>query len=251
MLYTMEKHLIFYPESKIEMTPDQFGLSYEDVYFKTSDGVNLNGWLVPAKNSIATIIYFHGNAGNISYWTPIVKLFNDRGVSVFIVDYRGYGRSSGDITEAGLYLDGEAAFDYLNGRPDIDKNRIAIFGMSLGSAIGIDLALKRPCKAIIIENGFTNTSEMAKTIFPFSLFRSFLTFKFDSLSKIKNIKNPKLFIHGMADEIVPFEMGQKLFSAATGPKEFYSIPGATHNDTFLVGGDEYFEVITEFLTKYL
>jgi len=253
----IENKLVFHPnKSNDSTTPDAYGLQYDDVTFRTEDGLNLNGWFVPGKKSspddnLHTLLWFHGNAGNINRRLDNIKMLYDRvPANVFIIDYRQYGKSEGKISEQGTYLDAKAALSYLHSRKDINNEKIIFFGRSLGSAVAVDLAVKEECCALILETPFTSIKEMGKELYPF-LFISlhFLRTKYDSLSKISKIKVPTLIMHGDKDELVPIEQGKILYDKANEPKEFYTIPGAMHNDTHIVGGEEYFDVIKNFISK--
>ncbi len=253
----IEKKLIFFPDKSNDTTmPDAYGLDYNDVTFRTEDGLNLNGWFVPGKKSspddnLHTLLWFHGNAGNINRRLDNIKMLHDRvPVNVFIIDYRQFGKSEGKISEQGTYLDAKAALSYLHSRKDINNENIIFFGRSLGSAVAVDLAVKEKCCALILETPFTSIKEMGKKLYPF-LFMNlhFLRTKYDSLSKISKIKVPTLIMHGDKDELVPIEQGKMLYEKANEPKEFYTIPGAMHNDTHIVGGEEYFDVIKSFISK--
>ena len=252
----IEKRLIFHPDrSNDSTTPDVYGIEYDDVTFRTEDGLNLNGWFVPGKKSssdadLHTLLWFHGNAGNINRRLDNIKMIYDRvPVNVFIIDYRQYGRSEGKISEEGTYIDARAALAYLHSRKEINQEKIIFFGRSLGSAVAVELALKEKCRALILETPFTSIEEMGKMLYPFLPVSLLLKTKYDSLSKIGDIKVPVLIMHGDNDKLVPFEHGRKLYEAANEPKEFYTIPGAGHNDTHIVGGKEYFDVIRKFVNK--
>ncbi len=252
----IEKGLIFHPDKGNDsITPDAYGIEYDDVTFRTEDGLNLHGWFVPGKKSspdvdLHTLLWFHGNAGNINHRLGNIKMLYERvPVNVFIIDYRQYGRSEGKISEKGTYIDAGAALAHLHSRKEINQEKIIFFGRSLGSAVAVELALKEKCRALILETPFTSILEMGKTLYPFLPVSLLLKTKYDSLSKIRNIKVPILIMHGDKDDLVPFEHGKRLYDIANEPKEFYTIPGAGHNDTHIVGGDEYFDVIRNFVKK--
>ncbi len=252
----IEKRLIFFPDRGIDsITPDVYGIEYDDVTFRTEDGLNLHGWFVPGKKSspdvdLHTLLWFHGNAGNINNRLENIKMLYDRvPVNVFIIDYRQYGRSEGKISEKGTYIDARAALAYLHSRNDINNEKIIFFGRSLGSAVAVELALKEKCRALILEAPFTSMKELAKSFYPFLPVGLILRTKYDSLSKIGDIKVPILIMHGDKDELVPIEQAWRLYETANEPKEFYTIPGAGHNDTHIVGGEEYFDVIKNFVNK--
>ncbi|MBM3253229.1 MAG: alpha/beta hydrolase [Candidatus Omnitrophica bacterium] len=239
---------IYFPIGPIEFTPKEVGLLYEDIFFKTKDNKLLNGWFVPKDSSRGTIIFCHGNAGNISHRLEFIKMFHNLGLSVFIFDYRGYGKSKGTPTEKGTYLDAEASYGYVSSRSDIDKEKIIIYGESLGSAVAVDLATNVNAKVLITFGCFTRTEDMAKRIYPFLPLWLMVSMKYDSLYKIKGIKIPKLIIHSQNDEIVPFDLGKKVFKEAPEPKEFYMMRGG-HNDAILINREEFLERIDEFLRK--
>ena len=252
----IEKGLIFHPDKGNDsITPDAYGIEYDDVTFRTEDGLNLHGWFVPGKKSspdedLHTLLWFHGNAGNINHRLGNIKMLHERvPVNVFIIDYRQYGRSEGKISEKGTYIDARAALAYLHSRKEINREKIIFFGRSLGSAVAVELALNEKCRALILETPFTSILEMGKKLYPFLPVSLLLKTKYDSLSKIRNIKVPILIMHGDKDDLVPFEHGKRLYDMANEPKEFYTIPGAGHNDTHIVGGDEYFDVIRNFVKK--
>jgi fermentation-respiration switch protein FrsA (DUF1100 family) len=167
-------------------------------------------------------------------------------VQVFIIDYRGYGKSEGKPTERGLYLDARAAWDYLINERRVAPERIVVFGKSLGGVPAIDLASQVTPAGLIVQSSFTSAGDMAAEILPF-LPRVLLQTKMDSLGKIQQVRCPKLFIHSRADEIVPYELGRRLYEAAPEPKEFYEVKGSPHNSTYVVGGKPYFEALRNFV----
>lgn len=246
----MEERFIFYPVARIEETPRDIGLAFDDIFFTTSDGVRLNGWLVPYSGSKMTFLWFHGNAGNISHRLENIKLLHDKvKINIFIFDYRGYGRSEGRVSEEGTYRDGEAALKYLRSREEIDSKRIVFFGRSLGAAVATELATREECLALILETPFASIREMARVAFPLLPIGPLLRTRYDTVEKIKSVKAPLLVLHGDRDEIVPFEQGKKIFDAASQPKEFYTIRGAHHNDTYIVGGEAYFAALKDFIER--
>ena len=246
----VDEKFIFFPSATIEATPKHFGVDYEDIYFATRDGVKLNGWLALKPGAQATLLWFHGNAGNIGHRAQGVKPLRDKlDVNVFMIDYRGYGRSGGAVSEKGTYEDAEAAFRYLTGRSDIDPKRIVLFGQSLGAAVAADLAGRRDCLAVILEAPFASIRDMARAIYPWLPIGPLIKTRYDVVEKVKKIRAPLLVVHGERDDIVPFEQGRRVFDAATGPKEFHALRGAHHNDTFEVGGDAYFAVMKDLIER--
>jgi hypothetical protein len=243
----VDKEFIFHPDRVIAATPESVGLAFEDVDFKTADGVRLNGWFVPGTGP-EVMIWFHGNAGNISHRVDNLRQFHDElGLSVFIFDYREYGRSEGSISEEGTYRDADAALDYVKSRTGLPAARIIYFGRSLGAAVAVELALKAPPRALILESPMTSIRDMARKVMPYLPVGFLIRTEYDSLSKIRKIYLPLLILHGDRDEVVPFEQGRRLFEAANPPKEFYTIHGASHNNTYLAGGKPYWEAWRKFL----
>ncbi|MFZ5448555.1 MAG: alpha/beta hydrolase [Thermodesulfobacteriota bacterium] len=241
-----EKGIVFFPDSYFVGTPADLGLAYEDVWFDTADRVKLHGWWVP-KPGAPVFVWFHGNAGNISHRLENIKLLHDLvGVQVFIFDYREYGRSQGRISREGTFLDAEAAYRYVTESRGVPTADVVLFGRSLGTALATDLAVRNPCRALVLESAFTNSSDMAKMLAPF-LFDWRPKVPYDNLGKIGKIQVPVLIIHGDHDEIIPVEMGRRVFLAANSPKDLYIIPGAHHNDTYMVGGKEYFRRLKAFI----
>lgn len=241
--------MIYFPVKYPEgfWRPEEFGVAVEDCFFTTEDGVKLHAWYVPRADARHTLLWFHGNAGNISHRLDHLKMLWDRvPAHILIVGYRGYGRSEGSPDEPGLSLDAQAAYDFLVSQKRLTANQVVVYGQSLGGAVAVDLALARPVAGLIIESSFTSAKDMAKRL-SFLPLHYFLSVAFDSVTKIKRLHCPVLIMHGTEDEVVPFELGQRLFAAANEPKEFYPIPGATHNDPYLVGGEAYYAKIREFL----
>ncbi len=247
MWSVLQRKLIFFPTFTLVYTPADAGMAYEDVRFRASDGVTLHGWMVPSPGSDVTLLFLHGNAGNIGDRVENVQRLHTSGLNVFIPDYRGYGLSEGSPSEQGLYDDAQAAYALLRSRGDVDPERIAIFGRSLGGAVAVDLASRVPCYRLILESTFTSAGDMAASMLPFLPMKRIMTERFDSAGKIGRIRAPLLQFHGTRDEIVPYRLGRALHELAPEPKEFVPIPGAMHNDTYFVGGRDYFEKIRSFL----
>ncbi len=243
----LEKTSIFYPARQIEIAPDRFGLPYEDIYFTTEDGVKLNGWLVKNPSAKCTLLFFHGNAGNIGDRLLKLRFFHDLGVNTFIMDYRGYGRSQGTPTEEGLYKDGRAAYDYLAGRQDLKNTTVVLYGGSLGGAVAIDLARHRTVHGLIIDSTFPSAPAMSQIIYPM-IPTFFLSVKFDSQSKVKLLTMPKLFMHSVEDRTVPIRLGKQLFEAAPGPKKFVELTGG-HNDAHIDCKEKFLGAIKDFLKR--
>ena len=243
-------HFIYFPERDIFQDPSDFGLEFEDVYLTTSDGVRIHGWFVPGSGG-PTLVWFHGNGGNISHRVDnIAGLHGRLGVSILIIDYRGYGLSEGSPTEQGTYLDAEAAVAHALSRPDVDPERVVLFGRSLGCAVAAEMAVRHDAYAVVLESPFTSVLAMAKRVYPFLPGVGLLVGDmYDTLDKVARIGAPIMVLHGDSDEIVPFEMGREVFEAAPEPKRFFAIRSAGHNDTYAVGGVPYLNALGSFLAE--
>jgi uncharacterized protein len=245
----IENRLIFHPSSLIENTPKHAGLEFEDIFFNARDGVRLNGWFIPHREARSTLVWFHGNAGNIGHRVDNIKLLHDRvKANIFIFDYRGYGRSEGVPTEEGTYLDGEAALALMReklGKDDADS--IVLFGRSLGAAVAVEMATRFRSQGLILESPFLSIVELACLFFPLLPIGPFLQTRYDVQATIKKIKVPVLVLHGDRDTVIPFEHGKLVFAAAPDPKKFFTIAGADHNDTYVVGGEAYYKQLKDFI----
>jgi fermentation-respiration switch protein FrsA (DUF1100 family) len=243
----IEQKSLYFPFKTIEATPKAIGLDYEDITVTTGDGVQLTGWFIPTERSRATLLLSHGNGGNISHRLDKIKTLNDLNLDILIYDYRGYGRSAGRPSEDGLYRDAQSMYDYLRNEKMVPPQKIVAYGESLGGAVSIDLAGKNEVGGLIIESSFTSIHDMAKSVFLY-VPEFFLSSRFDSLEKIKRINIPKLIMHSVEDEIVPYKLGKRLFDNTPEPKAFVEIKGG-HNDGFLVSGEVYIKGIDEFVDR--
>ena len=220
-------------------------LEYEDIYFTTSDNKKLNGWYIPAEGAEYTVILCHGNAGNIGHRLEKLSILHNLGLNVFIFDYRGYGNSEGVQGEAGLYKDAAAAYEHVTGKLEVSQKKVILYGESIGGGVVIDLATNKDVGAVISEDAFTSVKDMARMAYPF--LPSFIySTKMDSLAKIKDVSCPKLIIHSVDDEIVPYRQGERLFESAPEPKTFLKLRGG-HNTAFMDSQDKYSEGIRYFI----
>ena len=242
----IENFFVFFPQRTLDLAPESLRLAYKDVYFSTEDGKRLHGWFFPLEQASPTLLFCHGNAGNISHRLDNVDRLLKEGLQVFIFDYRGYGRSEGRPSEQGIYKDGLAAYEYLVEKEGFAPHDIVLFGRSLGAAVAIEVASKREVRSVILESAFTSTKDMAKSIALFALFSPFLPAHYNNLEKIGRVTVPKLIIHGVEDDLVPFHMAKTLYEKADPPKDYLPLEGAGHNDTYLVGGKEYFRKLGAF-----
>jgi len=250
LAYFFQKKIIYYPFARLSGTPVDVNLEYEDINFTTGDSVPLHGWFIPADSARGTLLFCHGNAGNISNRLESIRQFVEIGLNVFIFDYRGYGQSKGQLSEKGTYLDAEAAWDYLVNNKNIDPETIVIFGRSLGGAVAVNLATVKAYRALIVESSFTSMPDIAANNFPWLPARWLCRYKYNSYKKIPTIKRPILIIHSPDDDLIPYKHGQKLFERANQPKRFLKISGL-HNDGYLTTGTIYRQGISDFLSKFI
>ncbi len=251
-----QNRLIFMPSRILNYTPKDISLPYEDVWLSilTANGQKerLHGWWLPAtRKSDRVLLYLHGNGENISANLNHAYRLQKLGFSVFLIDYRGYGRSEGSFpTEAQVYKDAQAAWDDLVNRRKIKPQDIFIYGHSLGGAIALDLAVRQPQAAgLIVESSFTSMRDMVSQREIYHLFPAdlLLTQRFDSLGKLKLLRIPLLLIHGTKDGAIPARMSQRLFEAATVPKKLLLVPAAGHNNTASVAGEKYLQTVIDFI----
>ena len=249
LIYFRQSSLIYYPNvagRNLSATPQQIGLSFEDVELVTEDKVRLHGWFVPSADARGTLLFFHGNAGNISHRLDSIVIFNRMGLDVFIIDYRGYGRSQGRATESGTYHDAEAAWFYLTETRGIDASKIIVFGRSLGSSIAAWLASRHRPAALILESSFSSVPSMAQRLYPFLPVKLLATFSYDTRRYVSSLACPLLVVHSQDDEIIPYAEGRLVFDAAPADKQFLDIRGG-HNDGFIVTGRAYTEGLGSFI----
>jgi hypothetical protein len=247
-----ENRFIYFPPRfpKGFLPAELYGLDVEDVWFTTLDKVRLNAWYLPNRASERVLLWFHGNAENIGYGLEHLMFYSRLAVNVLALDYRGYGKSEGSPDEAGVYRDANAAYDYLIRQRRIQPKNIVVFGHSLGGAVAIDLASRRECGGLIVQSSFTSAKDMARRMFRIPLFEYLPKSQFDSLAKIRLVRAPILIIHGTADKVVPFSMGQRLFGAAPEPKFFFPVKDAGHNNLVEVGGDRLLDRLKSFLEQH-
>lgn len=246
-LYFFANRALYYPAKY----PDglwnlQQQLGASDVWIDTRDGVRLHAWWIPHDGARWVTLFLHGNAGNITDRASAIREITAAGSSILILDYRGYGKSAGRPTEKGLYIDSEAAFTHLLGM-GYHAEQIILHGESLGTAVAIELAEQRPCAALVLEAPFTSASDVAGTKLP--LIGATLVHSYNSISKIRWIHAPKLFIQGDRDEVIAPRLAHALYDAAQGPKSFWVVEGAGHNDIRETAGARYREHLEKFYNE--
>src|SRR5579862_8407771 len=228
----LERKLIFFPPRYPAGFPPAH--TYEsdvvEVWLKTVDGVKINAFYHEHPESKQVILWLHGNAENIGYGLNHLRTLAKLGVNILAVDYRGYGKSEGKPDETGVYRDADAAYDYLVNERHFAAPDIFVYGHSLGGAVAINMASRRPCGGLVVQSSFTNARAMTRRIFALPLIEYLEKSHFDSEETIRNVHAPILVAHGTRDDVVPFAMGQRIFAAAPEPKRFYPIEGAGHNN---------------------
>jgi len=223
------EQLVFFPDRVVGTPPP----GVEERWITTEDGVRLHAWYAAVQNPTATLVWSHGNGGNIAGREDVLLALRERGLAVLAYDYRGYGRSEGRPTEAGVYLDARAAYDSERAR-GVDPRTIVLFGESLGGAVSIRLAGDRPCAGVAVVSTFTSLAAVARR--HYGPLAALAGRRFDSLSRLPLVQVPIFVAHGDADEIVPFSLGETLYAAAEEPKQFFRARGFIHNDVFAAPG---------------
>lgn len=239
-------HLPDVPGRTLVATPEHIGLAYENVVFTADDGIALHGWFVPAADARATLLFFHGNAGNISHRLDSLRIFHELGLATFIFDYRGYGQSHGRPSEAGLYTDAHAAWTHLTEDRGVDPQHIIAFGRSLGGAVAACLARERPLGALILESTFTSVPDLGAELYPWLPVRRLARLNYDAHGCVRDVEAPVLVVHSPEDEIVPFRHGEALARAAGG--DLLRI-GGDHNTGFLRSGELYRNELARFIAR--
>ncbi|HEC12774.1 MAG TPA: alpha/beta hydrolase [Acidiferrobacteraceae bacterium] len=250
-IYLSQSSLLYLPNlpsRTVAQTPAVLGLEFSAVKLTTEDGLTLDAWYIPAPEPKAQLLFFHGNAGNISHRLDSIKTFYDFGLSTLIIDYRGYGNSTGHPTEAGTYLDAQAAWRYLTDTLHLPANNIIIFGRSLGGAIAAHLARQQTPAALILESTFTSAPNLAADAYPYLPARWLTKFSYNTADYVSRVRAPVLVIHSQDDEIIPFDHGQQIFNIASDPKQFLTLQGG-HNDGFLISHKHYRSGIERFLNE--
>ena len=247
LMSIFQSKLIYFPYTDINTNPQSIGLEYESIIFKSSDKTELHAWYIPKKDAKTTLLFLHGNAGNISHRLDSIKIFNSLGMNVFIFDYRGYGNSDGRANEQNTYDDAKSAWDYLLKNKKVKAEDIIIFGRSLGGAIATNLGTKVQPKGMILESTFTSIKEFASDVYPF-LPTFLIYFNYETTKYLKDLNYPILVVHSEDDDIIPFRYGEAVFKNTNEPKSFVKIRG-DHNYGFLYSKDIYLPALKKFLQE--
>lgn len=228
-IYFNQDKMVFYPTSEIVATPHQIGLDFSDIIL-TVDTCQVHGWYIEPDDgdSSKVVLFCHGNAGNISHRLETARFLHDLGVAVILIDYRGYGKSTGKTTEEGVYADARAYYDWLVNTKQYRPENIFIFGRSLGGAVSVELASRVKSGGLIVESSFTTIGDMGKKLFPVFPIKMLINYKFDSINKIGKLDCPVVVTHSPDDDLIPYKMGEKLYETAKEPKKFVKLSGG-HN----------------------
>ncbi len=250
LIFLGQGRMVFRPSSESLCDPSDAGLAFESCRFKAADGVELQGWLIPAENPVCTVLFCAGNAGNISYYLETALAFRSIGCSLLLFNYRGYGPGGGPFpTEEGVCLDAEAAWDFLVKGKGVPPEGIAVVGRSLGGGVACELALRRKPRALVLESAFKSVPAMAAELYPLYPSRLLARIRFDNISKVPRIGCPTLVVHSPFDELIPYRHGKELFKASGGePKSFLTLTGS-HNDCYFCSEEAYTAKLKEFLAS--
>jgi len=249
LVFLFQSRLVYFPEvgRALVATPRAAGLDFEEVRL-TADDATLHGWWVPANAARGAVLILHGNAGNISHRLEYLTMFNRLGYATLIVDYRGYGRSSGTPSEDGTYRDGEAAWRHLTEIRKFAPRDIVVFGESLGGGVATWLALQHPPRALVLASTFTSAPDLGAQVYPWLPVRWLARIEYGNRARIGQIAAPVLIAHSKGDDIVPFSHGQALFDAAREPRQFLELRGG-HNDGFIFMREEWVREVGAFLDR--
>ena len=248
VVYFLQSRMLYLPGvpgRTLTMTPTDVGMDYQDVFIETTDGVTLHSWFIAGRSS-QVLLFFHGNAGNISHRLDSIRQFQDLGLSVLIVDYRGYGQSEGRTTERGIYRDADAAWRYLIEDRGLVASDILIFGRSLGASVAARLAAQHQPLALIVESSFTSVPDIAQDLYPWLPARWLSRLSHATREYVRDVQCPILVVHSRDDEIIPFRHGEAIFASANEPRTLLAIRG-THNDAFLRDARDYIGGLRAFL----
>lgn len=231
LAWALQDRLLYIPDRTLDADPGVVGLDHREVTFTTEDGVTLHGWLVPHPDARFTVLFCHGNAGDIADRLFTLQVLHDLGLSVLIFDYRGYGRSEGSPSESGLYDDARAAWRFLVEDEGLPPEHVVVWGRSLGGAVAADLARQVRVGGLVVESTFNRAIDVARRHYGWLPVGRLMRFRFDAAEAVAATDVPKLFLHSPDDEVIPYELGTRLYDAAAPPKRRVDLRGG-HNDGF-------------------
>jgi len=257
LVFLFQSHLVFFPGTGREavVTPQSYGLRFESVQIRTADGETLDAWWVPAEAARGVVLFFHGNAGNISHRLDYLQMFHRLRYTTLIVDYRGYGKSTGTPSEAGTYRDAEAAWEYLRHARMARPQNVVIAGESLGAAVAtwlaaeVSLTTGEGPRAVLLFSTFTSVNDLGAQVYWFLPVRLLSRIGYDNEANLKRIRAPVFIAHSRDDDIVPYAHGKRLYEAANEPKTFLEMRGG-HNDGFIFVRPEWVAELSTFLDRH-
>ncbi len=258
-LYLIQDRMVFFPTRDLEASPGDIGLGFQEVRIDVTDGESIHAWYIPAPSGsrvtgrsgdggAPTVLFCHGNAGNISHRLETIECLAALGANVVLFDYRGYGQSDGTPSETNMYADAAACYSWLTGSQGVHSDQIVLFGRSLGGAVAIELASHVNCAGLIVESSFTSAREMGRMMFPYFPTALLLRYEFNSIQKIGQVNCPLLVTHSPSDDLVPFAMGRRLYDRAVDPKRFVELKGG-HNERDYMADGAYIEAVRAILYR--
>ncbi len=256
-LYLSQDRMVFFPTRDLEASPGDIGLGFQEVRIDVTNGESIHAWYIPAPSDsrandqsgdggAPTVLFCHGNAGNISHRLETVECLTALGANVMLFDYRGYGQSDGAPSETNMYADAAACYRWLTGSQGVRSDQIVLFGRSLGGAVAIELASQVDCAGLIVESSFTSAKEMGRLMFPYFPIGLLLRYEFESIQKIGQVNCPVLVTHSPSDDLVPFAMGRRLYEESAEPKRFVELKGS-HNERDYMSDGAYIEAVRAIL----
>ncbi|QJB58366.1 alpha/beta hydrolase [Pseudodesulfovibrio sp. zrk46] len=252
-VYFNQRKMLFVPRKELVATPADIGLTYEEVNLKNGLGQRIHAWWLPHENPRFTVLFCHGNAGNISHRLETFRIFHQLGLSVLIHDYSGYGQSEGSPSEKATRADTWAAWEWLTEEKGIDPATVVLFGRSLGGAVAAELVSELTREGVtpagaIFESTFTSVPDMGAYMYPWLPVRQLARYRYNSAAVLQQVNIPALFAHSQEDEIVPYAIGAKLYESYPGPKSFLELRG-DHNIGYLEMGEDYVNGLDRYLRE--
>jgi uncharacterized protein len=243
----VEPSLAFFPLGGEDETPARYGIPYVPLTITTADGERIHVWHLPRADARAQVVYFHGNGGNLSMWSPILADLWRQGYDVIAVDYRGYGVSTGRPTESGLYRDVDATLAFVGERAPAIAAPLVYWGRSLGATMAAYAAARQPPAGVVLEAGFPSARSVLETN-PLLWTLSWLSrYRFATVEWMTTVRRPVLVLHGDQDSVIPYRLGRRLFASLGEPKTFVTIRGGDHNDAAPVDPEAYWTALRRFV----
>jgi uncharacterized protein len=249
LVWWIEPRMAFFPSRGVQRTPAAFGLAFSTVDIRTADGEALQGWWLEHPSPRAQVVFWHGNGGNLSMWLDVVADFRSRGFSVLAVDYRGYGASTGQPSEQGIYRDADAATEYFESKLRKPGSPVLFWGRSLGCSVASHAATRLRPQALVLESPFPDVASLFKGNPVMQVLSVFSSYRFATSDHLKQYAGPLLILHGDADSVIPYDAGKRVFDSAPTPnKAFVTLPGADHNDSY-TSNATYWTAVDRFVSR--